>query len=154
MRCPRCASLEDKVIETRLAKEGDSLRRRRRCLGCDYRFTTYEMVVGAETLVVKRNGKREEFQPDKVRRGIERACEKRPVSRDRIDEMVRSIEGKVSAVGSCEVSSETIGGFVMEALRPVDQVAYVRFASVYRQFKDIDQFIDEIRRMTTEREEA
>ncbi len=148
MRCPKCGCTDDKVIDTRISKEGDSIRRRRICTGCEYRFTTYEMVVRTEAAVVKRDGRREEFSPEKLRSGIAQACWKRPVSEEQIDNMVNDIVHQLEKRQDREVPSQVLGELVMDELRKRDDVAYVRFASVYRRFKDIDQFIEEIRLMT------
>lgn len=147
MRCPRCGCTDDKVIETRAARDGDSIRRRRMCVDCEHRFTTYEMVVRTEFVVVKRDATREEFNVEKIRQGIQRACWKRPVTAEQIDETVRAIIRTLEALPEREIPSRRIGQAVMEALRELDEVAYVRFASVYRRFRDIDQFIAEIKEM-------
>ena len=133
MRCPKCGSNDDKVIDSRAVKEGAGVRRRRECIACACRFTTIEGIIPEELKVIKNNSIREDYDRDKLRRGITNACYKRPVSSDDIDRVVE------------EVSSREIGNRVMEQLRKVDQVAYVRFASVYRKFKDVEEFIEEIR---------
>jgi len=148
MRCPSCGCLDDKVIETRISKEGDSIRRRRVCTGCESRYTTYEMIVRAEAAIVKRDGRREDFNPDKLRAGIATACGKRPVGEEQIDNIVKRIADAIARASEREIPSHKLGEMVMDELRKIDEVAYVRFASVYRRFKDIDQFIDEIRQMT------
>ncbi len=145
MRCPKCGCLDDKVIDSRAVKEGAGVRRRRECLGCSYRYTTIEGVIPEELKVIKRNNEREDFDRDKLRRGIANACYKRPVSSDEIDRIVEEIATSVLRDFDKEVSSAEIGHRVMEQLRGVDQVAYVRFASVYRKFKDVEEFIAEIR---------
>ena len=132
------------MIDSRSTKEGRAIRRRRECIGCGHRFTTYEYVENASVLVVKRNGKREPFSREKVIGGLSRACEKRPVSLTQIEELVDRIEGQLQRIAPGEVSSHTIGEWVMNELQDVDEVAYVRFASVYRHFKDINEFLDEI----------
>lgn len=147
MRCPRCGCTDDKVIETRAARDGDSIRRRRMCEDCEHRFTTYEMVLRTEFVVVKRDDTREEFNVEKIRQGIQRACWKRAVPAEQIDETVRAILLRLEGLPEREIPSRRIGQFVMEALRDLDEVAYVRFASVYRRFRDIDQFIAEIKEM-------
>ncbi len=147
MRCPRCGCTDDRVIETRAARDGDSIRRRRMCEDCDHRFTTYEMVVQSEFVVVKRDDTREEFNVEKIRQGIQRACWKRPVTAAEIDEAVREVLRKLESMQEREIPSREIGRLVMETLRGLDEVAYVRFASVYRRFRDIDQFIAEIKEM-------
>ena len=145
MRCPQCGCLDDKVIDSRAVKEGAGVRRRRECLGCGCRYTTFEGVIPEELRVVKRNSEREEFNRDKLRRGIANACYKRPVTADDIDRMVEEVALSIQRDFDKEVSSAEIGNRVMAQLRSVDQVAYVRFASVYRKFMDVEEFIDEIR---------
>lgn len=145
MRCPQCGCLDDKVIDSRAVKEGAGVRRRRECLGCGCRYTTFEGVIPEELRVVKRNSEREEFNRDKLRRGIANACYKRSVTADDIDRMVEEVALSIQRDFDKEVSSAEIGNRVMAQLRSVDQVAYVRFASVYRKFKDVEEFIDEIR---------
>ena len=145
MRCPQCGCLDDKVIDSRAVKEGAGVRRRRECLGCGCRYTTFEGVIPEELRVVKRNSEREEFNRDKLRRGIANACYKRPVTADDIDRMVEEVALSIQLDFDKEFSSAEIGNRVMAQLRSVDQVAYVRFASVYRKFKDVEEFIDEIR---------
>jgi transcriptional repressor NrdR len=144
MRCPKCGHLEDRVIDSRSTKEGRAIRRRRECIGCGNRFTTYEYVENASMVVVKRDGKRETFSREKIIAGISRACEKRPISLTQIEEMVDRIETEIQRRAPGEVPSKLIGERVMEELQGLDEVAYVRFASVYRQFKDVNQFLDEI----------
>ena len=148
MRCPKCSCIDDKVTDTRIAKEGDSIRRRRECLNCGNRFTTYETVLRAEVVVVKRDGTREDFDLEKIRLGIRKACWKRPVSEEQIETLVKAISERLENLQEREVSSQVVGEMVMKELQRLDEVAYVRFASVYRRFKDIDQFINEIRKMT------
>jgi transcriptional repressor NrdR len=148
MRCPRCACLEDKVMETRVSREGDTIRRRRECLSCEFRFTTREAVVPAEFVVVKRDGTREEFNPDKLCAGIRRACWKRAVSEAQVEEMVNAIIRDLLTLQSREISTREIGERAMEALQKVDEVAYVRFASVYRSFCNIGEFIDEVQNLS------
>ena len=145
MRCPQCGCLDDKVIDSRAVTEGAGVRRRRECLGCGCRYTTFEGGIPEELRVVKRNSEREEFNRDKLRRGIANACYKRPVTADDIDRMVEEVALSIQRDFDKEVSSAEIGNRVMAQLRSVDQVAYVRFASVYRKFKDVEEFIDEIR---------
>ncbi|HRT29375.1 MAG TPA: transcriptional regulator NrdR [Kiritimatiellia bacterium] len=145
MRCPKCAHLDDKVLDSRAAREGASIRRRRQCLACEHRFTTYEEIVKDELRVVKRDGRREEFSREKLVRGLMRACEKRPVSadqiRDLVDQVVESFEGE------SEVTTEKIGQAVMARLHRLDDVAYIRFASVYRRFADVNQFLQAVKDM-------
>ena len=147
MRCPKCSSNDDKVIETRISKEGDTIRRRRQCLQCGFRFTTYESIIPADIYVVKRDGRREDFKQEKLRDGIRLACWKRNISPDQIENIVRDISTQLMSLPQSEVESQYIGELVMRALRNIDEVAYVRFASVYRHFKDVEAFIDEINKM-------
>lgn len=144
MRCPKCGHLEDRVIDSRATKEGRAIRRRRECIGCGHRFTTYEYVESASLVVVKRDGRREPFSREKIISGISRACEKRPVSLNQIEEIVDRIEADIQRRAPAEVPSLEIGQKVMEELQQLDEVAYVRFASVYRHFKDVTEFLDEI----------
>ena len=145
MRCPSCGCLEDKVLDTRISKEGENIRRRRECLECSFRFTTYEAVLRADIVVVKHDGRREDFCQQKLGQGVRRACWKRPVSQEQIEGVVKRISERLEAMQEREVSSNAIGEMVMNELQQLDEVAYVRFASVYRRFKDIEQFINEIR---------
>ena len=145
MRCPKCSCREDKVVDSRVAREGEAVRRRRECLNCQHRFTTYEEIIQTELSVIKRNDTRVEFEKSKLREGIKNACWKRSVSDEAIDSLVDNITIALQHDYDREVSSREIGQRVMQELKKVDEVAYVRFASVYREFKDIDQFIDEIR---------
>lgn len=147
MKCPKCDYRDDKVIDTRESKDGDSIRRRRECLSCGARFTTHEIVLKAELVVVKNDGSREDFDPGKVRSGIRHACWKRPVSESQIDKMVHAVTGRLETLQQREIKAELIGEAVMEELHNVDHVAYVRFASVYRSFQDVGEFIDEIRNL-------
>ena len=148
MRCPRSGCLEDKVMETRVSREGDTIRRRRECLECEFRFTTRESVVPAELIVVKRDGSREEFDPDKLRAGIRRACWKRSVSEAQMDEMVGGIIRDLLALQTREIGSREVGERAMEAIRKVDEVAYVRFASVYRSFRSVAEFVHEVQNLS------
>lgn len=145
MRCPMCGCLEDKVIDSRSVREDSGVRRRRECLSCGHRFTTYESIIREELKVVKRNNIREDFDREKLRRGIANACYKRPVNPEEIDRVADEIDQGIQRDFDKEVSSAEIGKRVMAALRSLDQVAYVRFASVYRKFKDVEEFIAEIR---------
>jgi transcriptional repressor NrdR len=140
MKCPFCGYHDDKVLESRTAREGEAIRRRRECLSCARRFTTFEEIEELRVMVVKRDGRREPFDRDKVLRGMIVACEKRPVPMDTLESAADEIERAVYESGGREIETETIGEIVVEALRKVDQVAYVRFASVYRQFEDVGQF--------------
>ncbi len=144
MRCPYCGHLEDRVVDSREAQEGQATRRRRVCLGCERRFTTYERVEEVLPLVVKKDGRREAFDRRKIEEGLQRACQKRPVSREQIDELVSSVERRIQELGEREVQSHVLGEAVMERLRDLDQVAYVRFASVYRAFADVGEFMSEL----------
>jgi len=145
MKCPFCGHLEDKVIDSRTSKEGDVIRRRRECLKCERRFTSYERVEEVMPLVVKKDGRREPFDRQKVLHGLEKACEKRPISIEQREEIVNQLEQKLLALGVKEIPSTWVGEEVMKALRDLDKVAYVRFASVYRQFKDINELMDEVK---------
>lgn len=145
MKCPYCAHLEDKVVDSRSSSEGRSIRRRRECLKCQRRFTTYEYIEEIPLMVVKKDGRREPFNRKKILSGVIKACEKRPVPIEKVEELVNSIERTLQKKFEKEVSAAQIGELVMERLRDLDEVAYVRFASVYRQFKDIDQFMKEVK---------
>ena len=144
MRCPFCRTVDDKVIDSRMSGEGTSIRRRRECLKCEKRFTTYEYVENAPLMVVKRDGTRKRFDREKIKSGIMKACEKRPVSMDKIEEMVDEIERDIQKKADKEIKSTLIGNMVMEKLYGLDEVAYVRFASVYRRFKDVSHFMKEL----------
>lgn len=147
MKCPYCSCQEDKVIDSRPTDEGATIRRRRECLNCRKRFTTYEKVEHLPIMVIKKDGSREPYNRDKVRKGILRATEKRSVSVNEIERMLDSIESHIYNSLEREVTSEFIGELVMEKLRELDEVAYVRFASVYRQFKDINTFMNELKKL-------
>ncbi len=147
MRCPFCLHLDSKVLDSRQTEEGASIRRRRECTSCQKRFTTYERVEELPFLVIKRDGGREAFSRSKILNGILRACEKRPISLDVIEKTVDEIERQIRSGPDREVASELIGELVMDKLRELDDVAYVRFASVYRQFKDVDNFIEEVQQL-------
>lgn len=144
MKCPYCAYAGTKVLDSRPANENKSIRRRRECESCSRRFTTFEMVEETPLIVIKKDGSREEFSRDKILRGLIRACEKRPVSIENLEVIVSEVEKQLRTTASAEVESREIGEFVMTQLYPMDEVAYVRFASVYRQFKDIDMFMKEL----------
>jgi transcriptional repressor NrdR len=144
MRCPYCAHLEDRVVDSREAQEGQATRRRRECLGCGRRYTTYERVEDVLPQVVKKDGRREAFDRRKIVEGLLRACQKRPVSREQIDDLVSAVERRVQELGEREVASHVVGEAVMERLRALDPVAYVRFASVYRAFEDVGEFMSEL----------
>ncbi|WP_028548047.1 MULTISPECIES: transcriptional regulator NrdR [unclassified Paenibacillus] len=144
MKCPYCDYNGTKVLDSRSANENKSIRRRRECEKCTKRFTTFEMVEETPLIVIKKDGSREEFSREKMLRGLIRACEKRPVSVDQLDMIVSEVEKQIRNTASTEVDSREIGEIVMEQLYPVDEVAYIRFASVYRQFKDINMFMREL----------
>jgi len=140
VKCPRCGSEDDKVVDSRAVRDGRAVRRRRECLQCEERYTTYEAVETQPVLVVKRSGERMAYHREKVVLGVTKACEKRPVSLEQIEIIVDRVERNLARAGRREVPSETIGLYLLEQLRDVDEVAYVRFASVYRSFQNIDEF--------------
>ena len=140
MKCPYCQHQEDKVLESRVVREGEAIKRRRECLGCGRRFTTYEQIEERRVKVVKKDGRREPFDREKLLRGLEVACRKRPVSQETLEEMVDNLERELYDRGQHEVEARVLGDMVMEALRELDHVAFVRFASVYRDFGDLDEF--------------
>ena len=144
MKCPFCAHSENKVIDSRISRDGDAIRRRRECLGCGKRFTTYEFVEEVLPVVVKKDGRREPFDRTKIRSGIKKACEKRPISTDAIETLVDNVERTFQDFQGKEILSTAIGEKVMQELQTLDGVAYVRFASVYRQFRDVSDFLDEL----------
>ena len=150
MKCPRCGHGDNKVVDSRVGKDGDVIRRRRECLSCRVRFTTYERIEEELPLVVKRDGRREPFDRQKIFNGILKACEKRPVSYASVERVVDALEAEFQGSGEKEISSVQIGERVMAELLKLDDVAYVRFASVYRQFKDISQFVEEIKSLIAE----
>ena len=145
MKCPFCGELDNRVIDSRLSKDGTVIRRRRECLECGMRFTTYERVEETLPLVIKKDGRREHFDRMKILIGLKKACEKRPISITTLEKMVDKIEHKLLESGEKEIPSSVIGEEVMKELYNLDHVAYVRFASVYRSFKDINQFMDELK---------
>jgi transcriptional repressor NrdR len=145
MKCPFCGTLDSQVIDSRLNDEGDSIRRRRKCAACNKRFTTYETAEVRMPQVIKQNGKREDFSPDKLRIGFARALHKRPVSTDLVDAAVERIAQKLLSLGEREIDARRVGEMVMDELRKMDKVAYIRFASVYRSFQDVDDFRDVMR---------
>jgi len=151
MRCPFCQDAENKVIDSRESHEGSVIRRRRECLQCKRRFTTYERVEELYPLIVKKDGRRETFDRDKVLAGLKKACEKRPVSADQLEETVVAIERLLQGMGEKEVPSSVIGEEVMRRLHSLDEVAYVRFASVYRSFRDISEFMEELKDLLSDR---
>ncbi len=144
MRCPKCGSLEDKVIDSRLSKDGASIRRRRECLDCEIRYTTYEEIERIEMRAIKRDGRHEPFDRHKITTSVVKACEKRPVGMDQIEQAVENVIQELEAEQKREIPTRTIGAKVMEKLHEIDPIAYVRYASVYRQFQEIGDFIEEI----------
>ena len=151
MKCPFCAEINNKVIDSRLGKDGRMIRRRRECLNCKKRFTTYEKVEAVLPMVVKKDGRREPFNNEKIRAGIQMACQKRPISINKIDDFVDSLAQEFQESGNREINSSEIGERVIERLKSWDDVAYVRFSSVYRQFKDINEFMTELKDLLDER---
>ena len=147
MRCPFCGHLESKVVDSRSSKEGDSIRRRRECLKCGRRYTTYERIEEVTQMVIKKDGRREPFDRWKIKSGIIKACEKRPVSLEQVESLIDGVERTLFNSTEHEVSTEVIGQAVMERLKQLDEVAYVRFASVYRQFRDLNEFMSELKNM-------
>ena len=147
MRCPKCTSQDDKVIDSRASREGATIRRRRQCLGCGHRFTTYEEVERARLMVLKRDGRREEFSREKVLASVQKACEKRPVTQEQIVNLVEQIIDDLSSSFEREVPCNEIGERVMRGLRGLDPVAYVRYASVYRRFDEATDFVQEVKKM-------
>ena len=151
MKCPFCGCEESKVVDSRPTDEGERIRRRRECFNCANRFTTYEIVETTPVMVIKRDNSREPYQRQKLTQGILRACEKRPTSVDQIDSIVDQVESSIQHNYDREIPSDKIGEYTMEALKSVDEVAYVRFACVYRQFQDIHSFMDELKRLIEEK---
>jgi transcriptional repressor NrdR len=150
MRCPHCGTIEDKVVESRTLANGDAVRRRRECVSCSYRFTSYERIDERQFMVVKKDGRREPFDRLKLERGVVRALEKRPFSQMQIENLVNEIEDTTAIMskGSREISTSIIGDQVLKRLGDLDKVAYIRFASVYKHFEDLDEFIQEINKVT------
>lgn len=151
MKCPFCNSLESKVIDSRLNDDGTSIRRRRECVVCSKRYTTYEKIESSPVLVIKNNGNRQIFDSAKIKNGIIKACEKRPVSMAKIDKLVSDIEKQVNNTLAQEISSKKVGDMVMNGLKGLDEVAYVRYASVHRQFKDINTLLEEIEKLVADK---
>jgi len=149
MRCPHCGNNEDKVIESRTLANGDAVRRRRECLNCNYRFTSYEKIDERQFMVVKKDERREPFDREKLEKGVVRALEKRPVSQMQIENLVNEIEDESAIIskGSREISSSTIGELVLKRLGNLDKVAYIRFASVYKSFNNLEEFLEEIKQV-------
>ncbi|MGN8913962.1 transcriptional regulator NrdR [Anaerofustis butyriciformans] len=151
MKCPHCGFSESKVIDSRPTDDNTAIRRRRECLSCAKRFTTYEKIETIPLIVVKKNGTREAFDRNKLMNGIIKSCEKRPVSIEQIEHVVNEIESNIQKIAKKEISSNLIGEEIMKYLKDLDEVSYVRFASVYRQFKDVNSFMDELKSMLNER---
>ncbi len=149
MRCPKCGGEEDRVIDSRASKEGATIRRRRECLGCEHRFTTYEEIEREQLTVLKRDGRREPFSQEKLRKSMERACQKRPVSAEDIDGAVERVLDDLGRTFDREVPGTEIGERVMRELRQLDPVAYIRFASIYRQFAEVNDFVQEATRIAS-----
>jgi transcriptional repressor NrdR len=147
MKCPFCNHLHDKVVDSRESKEGDAIRRRRECLKCERRFTTYERIDEVPYMVIKKDGRREKFDRQKVLGGLLKACEKRPIGMAKLSELVNQVETMVSDSPDREISTTKIGEFLMETLRELDKIAYVRFASVYRDFQDEQAFFNELKQL-------
>jgi transcriptional repressor NrdR len=150
MRCPKCGNQEDKVIDSRASKEGSTIRRRRECLKCGHRFTTYEEIEHEGLVVVKRDGRREQFSKEKLLSGVRKACQKRPISPKAIEDLVEKIVDEITDQYEGEVPGMAIGERVMEGLRELDEVAYVRFASVYRRFQEATEFVQEVKKLEEE----
>ena len=144
MRCPKCTSIDDKVIDSRISKEGSSIRRRRECLECGHRFSTTEFIVREGIVVIKRDGRREDFDREKLIRSVRAACQKRPVDAEQISMLVEDVVDALEAQYDTDIPSRAIGDAVMSRLRKIDEVAYVRFASVYKEFRDVSEFMLEI----------
>lgn len=147
MKCPFCRTDDTRVVDSRDINTGDAIRRRRECIACNRRFTTYERVESAAMMVVKKDGRREEFNPAKLRNSLRISLTKRPVSEDQLDDLIAAIESQAMALGEKEVASSKIGEIILTELRKVDEVAYIRFASVYRDFSDADEFAQELQRL-------
>jgi len=147
LRCPFCQHMDDRVIDSRLSKEGDMIRRRRECTHCLRRFTTYERVEETLPLVIKKDGRRENFDRGKILAGLHKACEKRPISVEVLEKLVDRIEQKLHESGEREIPSRVVGEQIMQELQNLDEVAYVRFASVYRSFKDVNEFMNEVKEL-------
>jgi transcriptional repressor NrdR len=147
LRCPFCQHIDDRVIDSRLSKEGDMIRRRRECANCRRRFTTYERVEETLPLVIKKDGRREAFDRGKILAGLHKACEKRPISVEVLEKLVERVEQRLEEAGEREMHSREIGEQIMKELQSLDEVAYVRFASVYRSFKDVNEFMNEVKEL-------
>ncbi len=145
MRCPQCTSMENKVIDSRINQTGDITRRRRECLVCERRFTTYERVETVMPMVIKKDGRREPFDREKIFQGVQKSCQKRPITTAQVEKAVNQIERRVAAFSVKEIPSRAVGELVMQALHQLDTVAYVRFSSVYREFKDVEEFVADLK---------
>jgi len=154
MKCPYCGYKESKVIDSRPTEEGSAIRRRRECVKCQKRFTTYEKVEEIPLIVIKKDGRREAFNRNKILNGLLKACEKRPISLNILEEIVNEVEKQLYGLMQTEVKSQLIGEMVMEKLKNIDDVAYVRFASVYRQFKDLNSFLEELSKLLEKNKEV
>lgn len=154
MRCPKCGGPDDKVIDSRGSREGRAIRRRRMCLGCGHRYTTYEQIERSELVVVKRDGRRELFSHEKLLGGVQKACEKRPVSPETVSEVAERIAEEVANEFDREVPVMAIGERVMNALREIDKVAYIRYASVYRRFEEADDFVEVVTKLEQQRHDT
>ena len=150
MKCPFCGEIDNKVIDSRLSKDGNVIRRRRECIICGRRFTTYEHIEEIPVMIVKKDGRREVFSREKVRSGLQKACQKRDISINVIDEFLDELERDLREAGEKEISSNKIGEKIMVKLHEIDDVAYVRFASVYREFKDVNDFVSELKKLLSE----
>lgn len=147
MKCPFCNHAEDKVIDSRESREGEAIRRRRQCLACDKRFTTYERIDEVPYMVIKKDGRREKFDRQKVLSGLLKACEKRPISMGKLSDLVNQVEARVTDSPDREISTIEIGEFLIDSMRDLDKIAYVRFASVYRDFQDEEAFLNELKNL-------
>jgi transcriptional repressor NrdR len=147
MRCPKCGCQDDKVIDSRASREGATIRRRRECNACEHRFTTYEEIEHDQLMILKRDGRHEEFSKEKLLSGVKKACQKRPISPKLIEDLVEKIVDEITRDYDREVPSEVIGKYVMDGLREIDEVAYVRFASVYRRFQEATDFVHEVKKL-------
>jgi len=150
MKCPFCGEIDNKVIDSRLSKDGNVIRRRRECIICSRRFTTYEHIEEIPVMIIKKDGRREVFSREKVRSGLQKACQKRDISINVIDEFLDELERDLREAGEKEISSNKIGEKIMAKLHEIDDVAYVRFASVYREFKDVNDFVSELKKLLSE----
>jgi transcriptional repressor NrdR len=154
MKCPRCGVAETKVIESRMNQVGDNIRRRRECISCENRFTTHERIEVAMPMIIKKDGRREPYNREKILGGVTKACQKRPITTEQIERLVEDMEKKVASLNAKEIPSRTIGHLVMATLHELDKVAYIRFASVYREFRDVEEFVSELREWPQEQDES